>query len=210
MFAPSQYEEQQPPPEEAPPGFSIGRVVLWLIVFSLAALFVPLYLVFINIQTASAALRVERASLQAELERLAVPSSDTSAQLDTLTGLQEQNGILQPVIQQLNASYVNMPDLIAALSAYDPAVLSLTSIQQVDTTFVLSGQAPDQRIVIQYTDLLRQSNQFEQVVVEGITLAALPTPTALPGSAGTDLTPVVPVTTVEFTLVVTFAPGWDS
>ncbi len=71
----------------------------------------------------------------------------------------------------LTASHITWPDIINLLSDYDASQVFLTAIaQQPNGQVVVSGQAIDENVVINYTDRLRQSDQFSSVVVQSITL----------------------------------------
>lgn len=71
----------------------------------------------------------------------------------------------------LTAGHVTWPNVINLLSDYDASQVFLTAIaQQPNGQIVVSGQAIDEDVVINYTDRLRQSDRFSNVVVQSITL----------------------------------------
>lgn len=196
------YVEQDDAPEEGQetPTFPVGRMILWMVVFSIGALFVPLYLALTTIQTENSRLLLERDALQTQLDAQA--NGQPSTLEEEFAVLRERLVILQPVHDQLVAEHVNLPDILAVIGQYDAAALQVTSVVQRDNTLVVMGRASGQNVVMQYVAILRESAQFTQVEVESISLATLPTPTPQP-EIGTQM--VAPVTSAEFSIIVTLS-----
>lgn len=182
------------------PAFPVGRMILWMVVFSIGALFVPLYLALSTIQTESSRLLLEREALQSQLDSQA--NRQPSALEEEFAVLRERLVILQPVHDQLVAEHVNLPDILAVIGQYDAAALQVTSVVQRDNTLIIMGRASGQNVVMQYVTILRGSTQFSQVEVESINLTTLPTPTPQPEIAAQM---VAPVTSAEFSIIVTLS-----
>lgn len=171
---------------EQPGGAS--RLIRWLIVFGLALLFLPLYLISTTIKEDAAPLKSTLVSIQQTLASTPRPNQGEQNLKATLVQSQKQVAELEAAKPALVASHFDWPAAIMIIGNYDQSVLALTSIVQTETRITLTGQANDEATTMTYAQSLRDSGQFQRVTVQTITLKAAP---SAPANAGkTESTPV--------------------
>ncbi|MBI5671455.1 MAG: PilN domain-containing protein [Chloroflexi bacterium] len=166
-------------PEQAAPGRS-SRLILWLILVSLGILFLTLFLVSTTIKQDIPALETRLAEVQETLASTPPVPPEQQTLTANLLDLRGQEQVLESVRDNLTAQHINWPAAMAAIASYDPAQMSVTGLTQTDSQVIINGQANDEAVVIAYADSLRQSEQFNQVTVQSITLQTLPTSTPAP------------------------------
>ena len=173
--------------DEAPAGSS--KIVIWLVLFGLMILFLPLYVVSTTIKSTNEKLTTELEGIQSTLDAppLVDPAKESlSAQL---ADIQAQNQALESIRASLMSAYINWPSVMASISAFDPNQMTVGSVVQIESGVRITGRAQQEIIAMAYADMLRASNLFDTVAVESITLqsifmTATPMPTVTPNSAG--------------------------
>jgi Tfp pilus assembly protein PilN len=189
------------------------RIVLWLVVVGLAGLFLPLYLVSAAIKGDNRSLKTDLASIEQQLSDLSQPGEEQQTLQDTLIKSRQQVNTLTAVQSDLNAHHINWPAVMAIIGNNGPVQMVLTGLSQAENRIVISGQAQAESVVMAYAHMLEESGQFSRVIVQSISLKALPTPTPLPtstpASADTTLStpaPAEPAQIVEFVILVELQP----
>jgi Tfp pilus assembly protein PilN len=168
---------QEAPEAEAERPRSTSRLILWLVVLALGALFLTLNLVSGTIKESTAGLKGELTILQRTLAKSPAPEAGEQSLKATLVQFQKQVTVMESVQATLAASFVDWPAVMKVIGAYDLDELVLTSITQNEGKIILAGQARDETAVMTYADTLRRADQFKRVVVQSITLRSAPTPT---------------------------------
>jgi len=169
---------------EQPGGAS--RLIRWLIVFGLALLFMPLYLISTTIKEDTVPLKTTLVSLQQTLASTPRPNQSEQNLKATLVQAQKQAIELENSRPTLVANHFDWPAAIMVIGNYDQAVLAITSIVQTETRITLNGQATDEATAMLYAQALRESSQFQRVTVQTITLKAAPTGAAKPDAPPVD------------------------
>jgi len=143
-------------------------VILQITALGLAALALPLYLVFTQLRAESIQLATELASVQASTEALGAPMPEVdaltaqAAEIDALTAALEA---AQP------PPGVNWPAVIAAINTYDRDRIELTALTQTDNRVLLEGRASDNEVVWAYVKQMAASPWLVNVDVQSIKLA---------------------------------------
>lgn len=167
------FEQEQPQEVEASSGgFNIGRLLLWLMVFSLGALFLPLLLINTAIEQQAAPLAEELDALSTILASTPAPPDEEVTLQATLDALRVQVNSLAPLSDSLTSSHVNWPAVMNAILGYDPQQITLTGMEQNNDRLVVFGQGTDESQVMAYAQMLRDSGQFYDIVVQSISLQA--------------------------------------
>jgi len=202
------YEEET---EEAPPPRG-SRIVIWLVILSLGALFLPLYLVSTSIQDETQTLSVTLTAVQATLVFTPEPLEQELALQDTLAQLRDQVNALQPVIAGLVASQVDWLNSFAVIGSYDPTRITLNGIAQTENRLVLTGQATSEGDIMAYFQLLDESTTFDRVVVQSIVLREVSSSPATAKPIIRDAAPTeeIPAERIsEFNILVELKVGTD-
>jgi Tfp pilus assembly protein PilN len=205
---PINYEEET---EETPQPRG-SRLVIWLVVLSLGALFLPLYLVSTSIQEETQTLTVTLTAIQATLEFTPEPAEQELALENTLSHLRDQINALQPVITGLVESKVDWLNTFAVIGRYDAGRIILTGVSQTENRLVLTGQATSESDVMAYFQLLDESTTFDRVVVQSIVLRETSSSAATVKPIIRDNPPVedVPVERIsEFNILIELKVGAD-
>jgi Tfp pilus assembly protein PilN len=142
-------------------------VILQITALGLAALALPLYLVFTQLRAESTQLATELAAVQARVAALNAPSPEVDA-------LTLQAAEIVTLTAALNAARppvgVNWPAVVAAINMYDRAQIALTGLTQTDNRIMLEGRATDNSVVVAYVQQLAASPLFVSVDVQSIKL----------------------------------------
>jgi hypothetical protein len=162
-----------------------SRLIRWLIVFGLALLFMPLYLISTTIKEDTVPLKTTLVSLQQTLASTPRPNQANLDLRATLSLAQKQAIELENARPTLVANHFDWPAAIMTIGNYDQSVLALTSIVQTETRITLTGQSDNEATAMTYAQSLRDAGLFQRVTVQTITLKAAPT-----GAAKSDAPPV--------------------
>lgn len=155
-------------------------LILWLLVFGLLIFFLPLFLISTTIRNDTTRLEAELANLQLAAATDPTPDPLVQALQTELTETQAQAQQFSAAQNNLAAEDVDWPAVAAALSAHDPAAVSLTGLAQAENRLTLSGRASSDTAVINYAQQLETSGLFSRVVVQSIVLLPTATPTETP------------------------------
>ncbi|MAS34932.1 MAG: hypothetical protein CL610_13060 [Anaerolineaceae bacterium] len=202
--------DSQPDGTEEQPENTGGssRLVLWLVMFSLGILFLPLYLISTTIQESVIPLESELATLEAQLTATPAPDPAEEALRAELLSLNQQVRALEVVQGELETNHTNWPAIMAVIAGYDQNVMRLTALKQTDIHVTLNGAAQNESVVTAYADDLRASAYFDSVKVQSLNLRILPTATPPKGNASDGATAAQTNSTglereVEFTILMT-------
>ncbi len=169
-------DPQEAPEAQAERPRSTSRLILWLVVLALGALFMTLNLISGTIKQSTAGVKDELAALQSTLAKTPAPEAGEQSLKATFVQVQKQLAVMESVQATLAASFVDWPAVMKVIGAYDLSELALSSITQNEGKIILAGQARDETAVMAYADTLRRADQFKRVVVQSITLRSAPTP----------------------------------
>jgi Tfp pilus assembly protein PilN len=184
---------EQPQPQK----ISRTTIILWLLVLSLAAFFVPLFLLSNGIRGDVLRLEGDLQPISATLAVINTPPPEIQQLLEELTQAQGSADEIEQTYLSLMAGRADWPAVMAAIGDYDPARLTLTSLAQTDNRLTLNGRAIDDSAVVAYARDLEESQLFARVVIQSVSSVA--TPFATPQvtgtvAPGTTLTPGASVT----------------
>lgn len=153
-------------------------LILWLIVFGLILLFVPLYLVAAAIGNNANQLQTELDQAQIALVSGPTPDLTTEAIQTQVSQVVDEASQLEAIQANLNTQQTDWPAVMAAINSYQNGPLTLTGLTQTENRLTISGAAADDTAVITYAQQLEASGLFARVIVQSIAL--LPTPQATP------------------------------
>ena len=141
-----QYAEvtEEEAPQAEPPAGRSSSIIIWLIVFSMAVLFLPLYLITTTLQEGIPQLEAELATLEAEIAITATTDPREIEMRGTLSALRADITALSAQNEALWAAHINWPAVIAHIADHDPSQLSITQLTQVERRIALSGHPAQQ------------------------------------------------------------------
>jgi hypothetical protein len=169
-------DEQEP---DAPR--RLPALTRWLVALGMILVLITLTLVSQTIQDQTLPMLTEVESMRATLTAVPQPLPGREEIGADMIQFMTNASTLSSLTATLTASHVIWPDVINRLSDYNASRVFLTAIaEQPGGTIVVSGQAINEQVVIDYTDRLRQSPRFSSVVVQSITLKS----SAEQGSSG--------------------------
>ena len=143
----------------------------WLIALGMILVFITLFLVSETIQETTIPMATEVEILRATLTAVPQPLPAREQISAAMIQFETNASALNSMSATLTAQHITWPEVINRLADYDAAQVYLTGIAQQPTgQIVVSGQAINEAVVINYTDRLRQSDRFSSVVVQSITL----------------------------------------
>lgn len=185
--------------EDQPKGSSVA--IPWLVVASLALLFLSLYQVAVGIGREVAYLQGEVEPIHAAMTRLSTPQPEVVELGERLAEAEAAIGAIDSVRPTIAANHVNWSAVAGAIASYDPTSIALTALTDDRGNAAIKGTATDDWAVASYARSLESSGLFNKVVVQTIRAVATPaaqasarqtaTPTSMAGSA-----------TVEFVILV--------
>jgi len=181
-YAPSPDLEPEEVEEGAQPGKRSRRIALWLAIFGISALFLPLLVISSTITTAQATLQPQLENFLATLTATPSVDSDFQSLSAELLEARSQIAILENVSETLIASQVNWPQIMIALRNYDADNTHLSTFSHDSGHIVLTGEASAESIVIDYAARLDYSGYFERVAIQSITRRPQPTATPVPAN----------------------------
>ncbi len=194
--------ELQPIPEtdEKPAGSS--RILIWLVMLSLAGFLLPLYLIYSTLKQDNQQLEVERGNIEATLSSTPERSPEEQELTDLLLQLQQQAIMVEEARATLDASHVDWPATMAVLGSYDQSQMALNSLVQTGDQITINGQANHENAIMVYLAALQTSAHFERVSILSVTMIS---------SSDTDTaTPTQPVMPLNFTIQVVLKMRADS
>ena len=142
-------------------------VILQITALGLAALALPLYMVFTQLRAESVELATELASIQASTEALSAPLP----QVEALTAKAAEIITLTTSLEAVPPpAGVNWPAVITAIKTYDRGQIELTTLTQTDNRILLEGRATNNEAVVAYVEQLSMSPWLVNVDVQSIKL----------------------------------------
>ena len=180
-------------------------IILWLVAIGAAVLLVPLYLVFVTIRNDAARLETRAEVLQQTLQSPSTPVPENQELVNQLAEAEASLEQLNQAISRLEDQNVDWPAVMRAIGNYNPAQLTLSSVE-TGSSITLRGRAIDDTVVVDYSRGLEDSGLFSRVVVQS--LQAMATPFATP-TRGTPQATSTPTATVKPTATVTVTPVFE-
>lgn len=182
--------ESEPKPAALP--FRVRTIFLWLLIIGLGLLMIPLSLVGSTITQVSPPLETELSDLVVTLTSVVPKSADQQNAQATLFAIQDQITALDALRPTLIASHRDWPALMSVIANYDLTQMKVTALREQNGQVILSGEANNEAIVMNYAQHLRDAGLFENVSVQSIALRTLDTPTP---TATTVVVTEVPIAT---------------
>jgi Tfp pilus assembly protein PilN len=149
-------------------GKSRWSLASWLIVGSLALLFLGLIMVGKTIGGENQFMETRLASIQETLDSEPAPDAEVEQLQSDVTALEGQLFELQSALDELEAGSVNIPLALSVVGGYDHNRMRLTGISQSANRLTLSGEADGEDTVYEYAQRLEQAGTFERVVIQSI------------------------------------------
>jgi Tfp pilus assembly protein PilN len=156
---------------EAPSGLggkSRWSLASWLIVGSLALLFLGLIMVGKTVGGENQFMETRLASIQETLDSDPAPDAEVEQLQSDVAALEAQLFELQAALDELKASRVNIPLALSVVGQYDHNRMRLTGISQSADRLTLSGEADGEDTVYEYAQSMEQTGTFERVVIQSI------------------------------------------
>jgi len=161
-------------------------IILLLVAISLATFILPIYLASVSIRYDITHLEADLHFVQETLTIIRTPAPEVKELENTLAHIQGLVSEIEVNYPDIAAQHINWPAVMAAISNYNPAQLTLLSITQAGNRITLKGRAIDGPVVTAYARALRESGLFSRVIIQSMSVIT-PTPT------GT-ITPTVTIT----------------
>ncbi len=168
---PSQRKNPAVPPATRPTRVSRPALALWLVAASLAALFIPLYLLANAVTADVKELEKDLSALRVKLTAVPTPAPEIAKLLTPLAEAQAQATRLGGVVPTLTAR-VNLPAAMSAAADYDTSQIILTGISRTDNRLLISGLAVNNQAVMDYAKRLEQSQQFSSVMIQSLAIVS--------------------------------------
>jgi Tfp pilus assembly protein PilN len=186
-----------------------SRVILWLVVFSLAGLILPLVLISTAVAQDNRKVALELAQIEQDIESARQPEPEEQTLRDSLLETQQQVTMLKGVREDIVTRHVNWSAVMTAVGNYGSVRMTLTGLSQTEKQITLSGQAETESTIIAYARMLEETGLFSRVVVQSISLSVIPTPTPAPVTATPTAEPDAaprPDQVVQFVILVELNP----
>jgi len=182
------------PEEYRPKKLPKGLLGIWLTVVILAVVVVPLLIISTRVRRDTDRLQSELSRVRATLRAARTPAAEVITLTQRLTetvGLVEQMIEISPT---LAARRTDWPEILAAITDYDPNRIRLTSIRQENANEItLMGLGIDNPAVTDYVSRLEMSGVFEEVVLRAMNTVPTPFATATMTPTAT-ITPTTSIT----------------
>ncbi|MEJ2149668.1 MAG: hypothetical protein P8Z40_09310 [Chloroflexota bacterium] len=149
-------------------GKSRWSLASWLIVGSLAILFLGLFMVGKTVGNENAFMETRLASIQETLDSDPAPDAETEQLTADVAALESQLFELQGALDELEANKVNIPLALSVIGQYDHNRMRLTGIAQSENRLILSGEADGEDTVYDYAQRLEGAGAFNRVVIQSI------------------------------------------
>lgn len=174
------------PEQYRPRRVPASTIILWLVAIGFAFLLIAFNFLSANIREDIIRLEADLQAAQEDLDTVSTPAPEVQELMNTLAQVQESASELQEAYPTIVAGRMDWAAVMAVISNYDPAQLTLTSITQADNQITLKGRATDNSAVFSYVDALEASGLFSRVDLRSV--SKVPTPFATPTSPGTPAT----------------------
>lgn len=149
-------------------GKSHWSLASWLIVGSLAILFLGLLMVGKTVSNENAFMETRLASIQETLDSDPAPDAETEQLTADVAALESQLFEMQGALDELEANKVNIPMALSVIGQYDHNRMRLTEIAQSENRLTLSGEADGEDTVYDYAQRLEGAGTFNRVVIQSI------------------------------------------
>lgn len=180
-------------------------VVLWLLVLAVGIVLVPLLVITGWLRADRAEFEEEYATLQLLIADSALPSAET---LHLQAELTRTTGLIDAIHAVAVPASLAWPQVVDALTQFNLAGVTLTSVQQQGSQIRMVGRAPGNDAVVRYQQSLLDSGAFREVIIASLTRlppSSTPTPDPAARAVPATLAPVVEGS-VEFTIDLVVRP----
>lgn len=154
--------------DDTPRRSRVGRVILWLVVVSLGALLLPLYLLGATIDEQNARLQDDIGTQRARLDTGPPASRDEQGLQATLSAALGHLSALQPASASLKSNRIDWPGVAASLSNYHDDYMVVLGLTQTERLLTLQGRAWNEQTVLDYARRLEESGYFAAVTVQSL------------------------------------------
>lgn len=168
------------PVEDEMQGSRVGTAIKWLVVLSISALFLPLFLLSTTIAQDNQSLAAQLATSQTQLTNQPPESAQEQALSATLSQKLEDASAIDTVQTSLTGNHVVWPVVMASLGNYNENYMIILSVSQTGQQIVLSGRAWTEPTVISYVNRLESSGLFTRVSVQSLAVTTAPDATGTP------------------------------
>lgn len=145
-----------------------GRLILWLLVFSIGMAVVPMLLTGDVIREERLALEARSGTLEAELNATPTINPEIATLESQLLAFRNDTSALESLQTVLQASHVDWALLMQTYIAFDATRMELTAISITDRRITLTGLANDEADLLGYVDSLQASALFARVFIQSI------------------------------------------
>lgn len=162
-------------------------LLVWSVVGALLLALLPFAILANSLRQEIDAARTELQQIRSELAQQPTPDPQFDTLLATLEALEIAQQELAQLPSETETAHINWSPVIAAVRAYDPAALQVTSFEQDGRQILLEGEATSEEVVESYVDRLVGSRRFSEVTLRSLTLLApkTATPTPTPSASHT-------------------------
>lgn len=152
-------------------------LVLQIVALGLAALAIPLYLAFGQLQNEVAQIGRELMEVQAHLAALNTPSSEVQQLTEQVA---QTDALLAALVAAPPPAGMNWSQIAGAISGFDRQQIILVTLTEIDNRIILEGRATDNAAVVAYIQSLAASPLFLNIERQsvGIVAAQASTPDA--------------------------------
>lgn len=159
-------------------------LILWLVTFGLAILFIALYQIYSNFLNDARRLQSEIIPLQQRVLTINTPAADVEALRSRVVEAKRGVVELQAIYPTLAASHYDWSGAMDAAAEYDPSQIVLQEIVQDDDLLLITGKAVNDAAVVNFAQMLAFSGSFADVEIRSMSLSGeplfSPTPTITP------------------------------
>lgn len=148
---------------------SSGRLVVWLVVISLAMMFLPLWLMSNTLQEDVALLETEHAQLSEALSLTPTPDEAAEGLRAELLALRNNVVSVENAVEELSDRGLDWYAIMDLLLQYDQAAMQLTHVAQLEFGLQVEGIAGTEDAILGYVNILRSTAFFDGVQVQSIT-----------------------------------------
>lgn len=146
-----------------------SRLILWLLILSLAGFSVPLLLVGTTLQEDLVTMNSDVAVQQTTLEASLPENPERQQLLTQLNQVKTDTNVLDSLYTSLVEGSINWSEILSGLGVYEAGQLIITGIEQDNTHLIVTGQALEETAIMNYAIKLRENPIFNAVTVQTIT-----------------------------------------
>ncbi|MBN8639621.1 MAG: PilN domain-containing protein [Anaerolineae bacterium] len=152
---------------------NIGRILIGVFILVLCLILAGLVIITSTVKDLNGPLQ-EQATQLAETLQSTPPDAQEEVDLRaTLDVVRANANSLGSLLSTLEPSYFNWAETMNYLGQYDPTMMLLVGIAELNGGIVVNGQASSEETVMAYVDALRRNPQFSRVIIQSLTLRTI-------------------------------------